>query len=43
MKNKNDNYIRIRKQKLSFYKRIEVDNNTRILIKVINYLQQVIK
>ena len=37
---KNDNYIRIPRQKLNFYKRIRVDKDIRKLIKLVNYLQK---
>ena len=37
---KQDDPIRIPKQKLGFYKRIKVDKDIRILIKVINYFQK---
>ena len=37
---KNDNYIRIPRQKLNFYKRIRVDKDIHKLIKLINYLQK---
>lgn len=37
---KNENYIRIDKQKSNFYKRIRVDKDIRKLIKLVNYLQK---
>lgn len=40
MNNKQDEFLKISKQKLSFYKRIKVDKDIRILIKVINYFQR---
>ena len=37
---KKDNYIRIPREKLSFYHKIKVDKETRKLIKIVNGLQK---
>lgn len=37
---KNDNYIRIPRQKLNFYHQIKVGEDIRKLIKLVNYLQK---
>ena len=37
---KKDNYIKIPKQKLSFYRKLKVSKDIRKLIKLANYLQK---
>ena len=37
---KKEDYIRIPKEKLNFYRQIKVDKDIRQLIKLANYLQQ---
>jgi len=37
---KQEDYIRIPREKQNFYKRLQVDKDIRILIRVVNYLQK---
>jgi len=37
---KKENYVRIPRQKLNFYRQIKVKEDIRKLIKIINYLQK---
>ena len=40
LRDKQDNFIKIPKQKLNFYHQIKVEKDIRILIKLVNYLEK---
>lgn len=42
-KNNEDKYMRIPRKKISFYKYVKTDRETRELIKLVNYLQKKVK